>query len=64
MSGGVSSKIASLLLHYRGCSRNGDAMLGDIEERFALGKSRLWFWREVGAAGIAGAYTYLEAGVR
>jgi len=52
-------KAASRLLRYLGCSPNNDAMLGDIQERFAGGKSRLWFWKEVVVAIIASAYVSL-----
>jgi hypothetical protein len=51
-----SFRTASWLLRHLGCSWNHDAMLGDIQEQFARGRSRLWFWQEVCAAIFAGAY--------
>jgi hypothetical protein len=49
-------KVASWLLRSLGCSRNNEAMLGDIQEQFVAGKSRLWFWLEVAVAIVTGGY--------
>jgi len=38
-----------LLEHFSG-SPNNDAILGDLEEQYARGKSRLWYSKEVAAA--------------
>jgi hypothetical protein len=60
MSGDRPPPRAASWLFRRLCwSANNEAMLGDIQERFAKGRSRLWFWQEVAVAVIAAAYVAL-----
>jgi hypothetical protein len=49
-------KFAQWLMRSLGCSQNNETMLGDIQEQFVAGKSRLWFWQEVAVAIITGGY--------
>jgi len=35
------------MLRHFGCSPNTDAVVGDLVERFADGRSRLWYWGQV-----------------
>jgi len=39
-------RIAAWMLRHFGCSPNNDAVIGDLDERYRLGRSRLWYWRQ------------------
>jgi hypothetical protein len=46
-------KVAAWLLRHFGCSPNNDVVIGDLNERYQQGTSRMWYWRQVLVA-IAG----------
>lgn len=39
--------IARWLLQHFGSSPNNDAIMGDIAEQYAQGRSRIWYWQQV-----------------
>ena len=39
--------IATWLLQRFGCSSKNESVLGDLEERYTSGHSRLWYWKQV-----------------
>ena len=43
-------RIAAWLLRHLGCSPNNDVVIGDLNERYRQGRSRLWYWRQTAAA--------------
>jgi hypothetical protein len=49
-------KFACWLLRHLG-SQNSETMLGDMNEQFVNGKSRSWFWQEVGVAIAISTYS-------
>jgi hypothetical protein len=54
MTASVPPKVATWLLQHFGCSLSNDAILGDLAEQFAQGRSRLWYWRQIVRAIPAG----------
>jgi hypothetical protein len=40
-------KVVRWLLGHLGSSPNNGAIIGDLDERYRLGRSRLWYWRQV-----------------
>lgn len=40
-------KLARVLLEHFGCSPNNAAMVGDLDERYHQGHSRIWYWRQI-----------------
>ena len=50
-------RLAVWLLRNFGSSPNNEALLGDLNERLRQGRSRIWYWRQVGTALVAGAET-------
>jgi hypothetical protein len=38
--------IAKWLLRHFGCSRNNEAVIGDLDERYRQGRSYLWYWKQ------------------
>jgi len=38
---------AHWLLENFGCSPNNEAVIGDLDERYRQGRSRLWYWRQI-----------------
>jgi hypothetical protein len=40
-------RLATCLLKHFGCSPNKDAVIGDLDERYANGRSASWYWRQV-----------------
>jgi hypothetical protein len=40
-------KLAKWLLNHFGCSRNNDAVIGDLDERFQQGHSPAWYGKQV-----------------
>lgn len=38
------------LLRHLGCSPNNDVVIGDLNERYERGRSRLWYWEQVARA--------------
>jgi hypothetical protein len=47
MNGNQPPRIAKWLLSHFGCSPNNDAVIGDLDERYRQGHSRLWYWTQV-----------------
>ncbi|PYR98127.1 MAG: hypothetical protein DMG16_21955 [Acidobacteria bacterium] len=47
--------VATWLLRQFGCSPRNEAILGDLMEQFAHGRSRLWYWRQTLIALIVGS---------
>jgi hypothetical protein len=37
---------ATWLLRHFGCNKNNDAVIGDLDERYAHGKTGVWYWRQ------------------
>ena len=46
--------IAAWLLRHFGSSPNNDVVIGDLNERYQRGRSRLWYWRQVAATIVVG----------
>jgi hypothetical protein len=46
-------KLARWLLNHFGCSPNNNAVLGDLDEQYRNGHSRMWYWRQVAIAIVA-----------
>src|ERR1700719_851213 len=40
-------RIATWLLRHFGSSPNNDVVIGDLNERYQQGTSRMWYWRQV-----------------
>src|SRR5262245_49987147 len=49
--------IAAWLLDHFGADPQLDAIAGDLLEQYQLGRSRLWYWREVITAITVGTWT-------
>lgn len=47
-------RLAGWLLNQFGCSVNNDAIIGDLNERYRLGRPRLWYWSQALRAILAG----------
>ena len=47
-------KVARWLLNHFGCGPNNESVIGDLDERYAHGRSDLWYWRQTVTALIAG----------
>src|SRR5215468_6079864 len=45
--------LASWFLRHFGCSPNNQSVIGDLNERYGQGRSRLWYWKEVNHAIVA-----------
>src|SRR5437016_1538123 len=43
-------RMAAWLLRHLGCSPNNDVVIGDLDERYRRGRSRVWYWRQAVAA--------------
>lgn len=50
-------RLAVWLLRNFGSSPNNESLLGDLNERLRQGRSRIWYWRQVGIALVVGAQT-------
>lgn len=48
--------VATWLLRHFGCSPNNDAVIGDLNERYRRGRSRLWYWRQVTVAIVVSTF--------
>ena len=49
--------LARWLLQHFGSSPNNDAIMGDIAEQYAQGRSRIWYWQQVVTAIALGMIT-------
>jgi hypothetical protein len=47
MTSNQPPRIAAWLLRYFGSSANNDVVIGDLDERYRQGRSRVWYWRQV-----------------
>jgi hypothetical protein len=54
-------RIANWLLQHFGSSPNNDAVIGDLNERYEHGRSRVWYWQQVIAAIISSAFTEMRS---
>jgi hypothetical protein len=52
-------RLATWLLKHFGCSPNTDAVIGDLDERFRDGRSRIWYWKQVLVGLAVGSGTQL-----
>lgn len=43
-------KLATWVLTHLDLGTHGDSLAGDLLEQYAQGRSRLWYWRQVGVA--------------
>ena len=50
MSERLPPKLASWLLNKYGSPYHGESLAGDLIEQYQEGRSRAWYWRQVGAA--------------
>jgi hypothetical protein len=50
------SSLATWLLRHFGCGPNIDVVIGDLSERYAAGRSRLWYWRQATCAIVVGFF--------
>src|SRR5262245_31988649 len=50
-------KMATWLMKRFGCSADNDALIGDLAEHYARGKSAPWYWRQVLVAIVATAFS-------
>jgi peroxiredoxin len=48
--------LAAWLLRHFGCSRNNDAVIGDLDERYGRGCSRLWWWQQAAATIVSSCF--------
>src|SRR5215475_6724285 len=53
-------KLARWLLSQLGCSPNNEAVIGDLDERYRQGHSRLWYWTQALAAIVSGIVTLVR----
>jgi len=49
-------RLAAWALKHFGCAEDNDAVLGDLAERYARGKTAVWYWRQVVVAIVASAF--------
>ena len=54
MNGNQPPRVATWLLRHFGSSPNSEAIVGDLDERYASGRSRLWYWRQALQAIVTG----------
>jgi hypothetical protein len=52
-------RLAVWLLRNFASSPNNESLIGDLNERLRQGRSRAWYWRQVGIALVIGARTQL-----
>jgi hypothetical protein len=52
----TAPRFATWLLRHFGCGSNNDAVMGDLAERYARGKTAAWYWQQVGIALVVGAF--------
>ena len=55
MRTGQPPRIATWMLRQFGCSPRNEAILGDLMEQYAHGRSRLWYWWQTLIALIVGS---------
>jgi hypothetical protein len=48
--------IARWLLRHFGSSSNNEAVIGDLNERYLHGQSRVWYWRQVAVAIVVSTF--------
>jgi hypothetical protein len=57
MSRDQPPRVATWLLRNFGCSSQTESVIGDLVEQYQRGRSRIWYWRQVGIALVVGAQT-------
>jgi hypothetical protein len=54
-------RIAQFLLRHFGCSPNNQAIIGDLNEKYEGGQSRLWYWQQAIGAMVAGLWNEVRS---
>jgi len=49
-------KVARWMLSHFGCSPNNATVIGDLDERYRIGHSPAWYWRQVATAIVVGFF--------
>jgi len=53
-------KLARWLLNQLGCSPNNEGIIGDLDERYRQGRSRVWYWKQALAAIVSSIFTLVR----
>src|ERR1700688_971588 len=54
-------KVARWMLSHFGCSPNNATVIGDLDERYRIGHSAAWYWRQVATAIVVGFFKEISS---